>query len=215
MTAGEPAVFVVDDDPAMRESLRWLIESIGVSVQTYCDAHDFLNAYEPGRVGCLVLDVRMPGLSGLELQDELAARGSKLPIILITGYAEVRMAVRGMKAGAIDFIEKPFSDQDLLDKVRLAIERHRRLRAEEIELAEISSRLARLTQREQEVLDRVILGKSNKVIAEELHITTKTVEVHRARLMGKLKVKTVADLVRFTMLAGRIRGNPNPARGKS
>lgn len=216
MTAsGEPTVFIVDDDPAMRESLRWLIESIGVAVETYCDARHFLDAYEPTRTGCLVVDVRMPGLSGLELQDELAARGSRLPVILITGYAEVPMAVRAMKAGAIDFIEKPFSDQDLLDKVRLAIEHHRRIRAEEVELAEVSSRLARLTPREREVLERVILGKSNKVIAEELDITTKTVEVHRARLMEKLQAKSVADLVRFTMLAVRIRETPNLPKGKS
>ena len=215
MVLPEPVVFVVDDDPAMRESLRWLIESIGLSVQTFADARDFLLAYDPARVGCLVLDVRMPGLSGLELQDKLSARGSNLPIIMITGYAEVPMAVRAMKAGAIDFIEKPFSDQELLDRVRMAIDQHRRTQADELERAEICSRVARLTQREREVRDLVIAGKPNKVIALELGLSTKTVEHHRSKLMEKLKVETLPELVRLTMIADGIRENPNQSKGKS
>jgi RNA polymerase sigma factor (sigma-70 family) len=215
MTVADPIVFVVDDDPAMRESLRWLIESIGLTVRTHATAREFLDSYDPTSVGCLVLDVRMPGLSGLELQDRLASRGTLLPIIMITGYAEVPMAVRAMKAGAIDFIEKPFSDQDLLDRVRYAIELSQRAYAEQAERAEICARVSRLTHREREVCDRVIAGKSNKMIATELGLSAKTVEVHRARLMEKLQAETLADLVRLTMLAEAIGENPNQSKGKS
>ena len=215
MSESAPVVFVVDDDPAMRESLRWLIESIGLTVQTHATAKEFLDRYDPASVGCLVLDVRMPGLSGLDLQDELAARGTVLPIIMITGYAEVPMAVRAMKAGAIDFIEKPFSDQDLLDRVRLAIDLSQQVRAANSERAEIFARVAKLTPREREVCDRVIAGMSNKVIAQDLGLSTKTVEVHRARLMEKLQASTLADLVRLTLLAEGMRENPNQNRGKS
>jgi two-component system, LuxR family, response regulator FixJ len=215
MSEDAPVVFVVDDDPAMRESLRWLIESIGLTVQTHATAKEFLERYDPANVGCLVLDVRMPGLSGLDLQDELVTRGTILPIIMITGYAEVPMAVRAMKAGAIDFIEKPFSDQDLLDRVRLAIDLSQQVRAANKERAEIFARVARLTPREREVCDRVIAGMSNKVIAKDLGLSTKTVEVHRARLMEKLQASTLADLVRLTLLAEGMRENPNQARGKS
>lgn len=215
MSEGVPVVFVVDDDPAMRESLRWLIESIGLTVQTHATAREFLDRYDPSSAGCLVLDVRMPGLSGLELQDQLVNRGSLLPIIMITGYAEVPMAVRAMKAGAIDFIEKPFSDQDLLDRLRFAIDISQQARVEERERAEIGARVARLTQREREVCDRVIAGKSNKYIANELGLSAKTVEVHRARLMEKLQASTLADLVRLTMLAEGMRENPNQPKGRS
>jgi RNA polymerase sigma factor (sigma-70 family) len=215
MSDGAPIVFVVDDDPAMRESMRWLIESIGLTVQTHATAREFLERYDPVSVGCLVLDVRMPGLSGLDLQDELATRGSVLPIIMITGYAEVPMAVRAMKAGAIDFIEKPFSDQDLLDRVRFAIDLSLQVRAEKDERAEIYSRVARLTPREREVCNRVIAGKPNKVIAKELGLSTKTVEVHRARLMEKLQASTLADLVRLTLLAEGMGENPNQSKGRS
>lgn len=215
MSEDAPVVFVVDDDPAMRESLRWLIESIGLTVQTHATAKEFLERYDPANVGCLVLDVRMPGLSGLDLQDELVNRGTVLPIIMITGYAEVPMAVRAMKAGAIDFIEKPFSDQDLLDRVRLAIDLSQQVRAANKERKEIFARVAKLTPREREVCDRVIAGMSNKVIAKDLGLSTKTVEVHRARLMEKLQASTLADLVRLTLLAEGMRENPNQARGKS
>jgi RNA polymerase sigma factor (sigma-70 family) len=215
MSDAAPIVFVVDDDPAMRESMRWLIESIGLTVQTHATAREFLDRYDPESVGCLVLDVRMPGLSGLDLQDELAARGCVLPIIMITGYAEVPMAVRAMKAGAIDFIEKPFSDQDLLDRVRYAIDLSQQVRAEKNERAEIYSRVARLTPREREVCDRVIAGMSNKLIANELGLSTKTVEVHRARLMEKLQASTLADLVRLTLLAEGVREIPNQPKGRS
>lgn len=215
MTNGGATVFVVDDDPAMRESLRWLIESIGLKVQTHATAKEFLDRYDPASVGCLVLDVRMPGLSGLDLQDELGKLGSPLPIIMITGYAEVPMAVRAMKGGAIDFIEKPFSDQDLLDRVRFAIDLSKQVRAESDERAEIYARVARLTPRELEVRDRVITGMSNKVIAKELGLSTKTVEVHRARLMEKLQASTLADLVRLTLLAEGMRENPNQGKGRS
>lgn len=215
MSERVPVVFVVDDDPAMRESLRWLIESIGLSVQTHATAKEFLERYNPANVGCLVLDVRMPGLSGLDLQDELAERGCHLPIIMITGYAEVPMAVRAMKAGAIDFIEKPFSDQDLLDRVRFAIDLSVQRRVEDDERDEISARVARLTPREREVCDRVIAGLSNKAIATDLGLSMKTVEVHRARVMEKLQASTLADLVRVTLLAEGVRENPNQPKGRS
>jgi RNA polymerase sigma factor (sigma-70 family) len=215
MSDGGSTVFVVDDDPAMRESLRWLVESIGLRVQTYATAREFLDRYDAASVGCLVLDVRMPGLSGLDLQDELGKLGNPLPIIMITGYAEVPMAVRAMKGGAIDFIEKPFSDQDLLDRVRFAIDLSKQVRAENDEREEIYARVARLTPRELEVRDRVIAGMSNKVIAKELGLSTKTVEVHRARLMEKLQASTLADLVRLTLLAEGMRENPNQSKGRS
>lgn len=213
--SGEPTVFVVDDDAAMRESLRWLIESIGLPVSTYGTARDFLETYDDSAAGCLVLDVRMPGMSGLDLQHELVTRESLLPIIMITAYAEVPMAVRAMKTGAVDFIEKPFSDQELLDLIRAALQRNKVARADSAQRAAIVARVARLTHREREVRDLIISGKSNKIIAAELSLSTKTVEVHRSRLMGKLQVETLAELVTVTLLAEGIRENPNQPKGKS
>jgi two-component system, LuxR family, response regulator FixJ len=199
----EPVVFVVDDDAAIRRSLRFLIESIGLAVETYQTAEQFLDAYNPDRAGCLILDVRMPGMGGLQLQKELADRHVELPIIIVTGYAEVPMAVRALKTGAVDFIEKPFSDQLLLERVREAIESDRHRREARAERDAVSARFARLTAREREVLDGVIAGKANKVIAMELGVGTKTVEAHRAKLMKKLKVDSLADLIRLTMAATR------------
>ena len=199
----EPVVFVVDDDAAIRRSLRFLIESVGLNVETYQTAEQFLDAYDPSRPGCLILDVRMPGMSGLHLQEELMARQADLPIIIVTGYAEVPMAVRALKTGAVDFIEKPFSDQLLLERVREAIESERARRAERAERDAVTERLACLTTREREVLEGVIAGKPNKVIAAELGLGTKTVEAHRAKVMKKLKVQSLADLVRLAIGARR------------
>lgn len=204
----EPTVFVVDDDPAMRESLRWLIESVGLAVETYGTARDFLRAYDGSRPGCLVLDVRMPGLSGLDLQDELAARRVRLPVIIITGFADVSMAVRALKAGAMDFIEKPFSDQDLLDRIRGAIDTDRSLREEQAEHERITALLASLTPREEEVRERVVEGKSNKTIAFELGLSEKTVEAHRKRVMQKLSAGSLADLIRLGGLPEEYKGKP-------
>jgi FixJ family two-component response regulator len=197
---GAPVVFVVDDDPAMRDSLRWLIESTGLQVETFADAQTFLARIRPDLPGCLVLDVRMPGMSGLDLQAELTRRGIGLPTIVVTGHAEVPMAVRAVKAGAIDFIEKPFSDQLLLDRVRQGIEMDRQERDGRARRAEILRRMSLLTQREREVLDLVVVGKANKEIAAALHLSPKTVEVHRAHVMEKMQASSVAELVRLALV---------------
>ena len=200
VTAAEPTVYVVDDDPAMRSSLRWLIESVGLVVRTCSSAQEFLLTYQPRDPGCLVLDVRMPGMSGLDLQAELAARRIYIPILIITGYAEVPLAVRAMKAGAFDFIEKPFSDQTLLDRIRAAIAQDGVLRRRRANRLEVQQRLRLLTAREHDVLKGVVMGKSNKQIAAALQLSPKTVEVHRSRVMEKLKADSLADLIRLWML---------------
>ena len=195
-----PIVYIVDDDPAMRSSLRWLIESVGLTVRTCASAQEFLRTYQ-GDPGCLVLDVRMPGMSGLDLQAELAARRIEIPVLIITGYAEVALAVRAMKGGAFDFIEKPFSDQALLDRIRAAVALDEESRRHRVARQEVAARLRLLTARERDVLTRVVTGKSNKVIAAELQLSTKTVEVHRAHVMEKLKADSLADLIRLSLLA--------------
>jgi FixJ family two-component response regulator len=197
----DPTVYVVDDDPAMRSSLRWLIESVGLAVRTCGSAQEFLHTYGGTEPGCLVLDVRMPGMSGLDLQSELAQRRITIPILIITGYAEVPLAVRAMKAGAFDFIEKPFSDQTLLDRIRAAVAHDESTRRRRAVRDEVESRLRLLTSRERDVMNRVVTGKSNKVIAAELQLSTKTVEVHRAHVMEKLKADSLADLIRLALLA--------------
>jgi len=204
----EPTVFVVDDDRAMRDSLRWLLESVGLSVRTYATAAAFLREYEPSQPGCLVLDIRMPGMSGLDLQAELLRRGAGLPTIVVTGHAEVPMAVRAVKAGAVDFIEKPFSDQLLLDRVRQALELDRQDREVRGRREEAVRRLETLTAREREVLGLVVAGKANKEIAVALGLSPKTVEVHRAHVMAKMAVDSLAELIRVAILAGAIRENP-------
>jgi FixJ family two-component response regulator len=204
----EPTVFVVDDDPAVRESLRWLIESVGLCVSTYGSAGGFLDAYDPHTPGCLVLDVRMPGKSGLKLQEELAARGINIPIIFITGYGDIPVAVRAMKAGAVDFIEKPFDDQALLDLIQKCIERDAQMRLREERHAEALTRLAALTPRERQVMEMVVAGGTNKVIAKHLKVSSKTVEAHRGRVMDKMLASNVAELVRIAMDAGVTRENP-------
>lgn len=197
--ATEATVFVVDDDAAMRESLRFLVESVGLDVETFERAEDFLERYDAERPGCLILDVRMPEVSGLELQERLAEYGSGLPIIMVTGYGDVPMAVRAMRNGAVDFIEKPFSDQHLIDRVQEAIARDRLRRTERKGRESVARRVSTLSAREREVLDLVVTGKANKVIANELGLSPKTVEVHRARLMKKLNVSSVAELVRLSL----------------
>lgn len=195
----QPTVFVVDDDKAVRESLCWLIESVGMSVEAFSSAQTFLDAFDPERPGCLVVDVRLPGMSGLELQAKLAEDKHTLPVIIITGHGDVPSAVRAMKVGAIDFIEKPFSDQLLLERIRHAVEvdaGNRRSRHEQLDLVE---RLQRLTPREKQVLDLVVSGQPNKQIAQELGLSPKTVEVHRANVMLKMRAKNVAHLVRMVM----------------
>ncbi|MBK1722715.1 response regulator transcription factor [Thiocystis violacea] len=197
----DATVFVVDDDQAMRTSLQWLIETTGMSVQTYDSADAFLAKYYPGRAGCLLLDVRMPGMSGLELQAHLAREGYRLPVILITGHGDVAMAVKAMKAGAVDFIEKPFHDEDLLRSIRNALEYDQKTRASRSARAEIAMRLAELTPREHEVMAMVTDGRSNKEIASTLGVSAKTVEAHRSRVMEKMRADSLAELVRMALIA--------------
>lgn len=198
----KPTVFVVDDDQAMRSSLKWLIESTGMQVKTYGSADEFLRSYFPGRAGCLLLDVRMPGMSGLELQAHLAQEDSQLPVIMITGHGDVSMAVKAMKSGAVDFIEKPFHDEALLASIRNALEFDERQRVLRSQRAEIAVRLATLTPREHEVMDMVTEGQANKEIAAVLGVTAKTVEAHRARVMDKMHASSLAELVRMALIAG-------------
>ena len=194
-------VFVVDDDQAMRSSLKWLIESVGMAVETYDSADAFIRNYYPGRAGCLLLDVRMPGMSGLELQEHFLEHQIKIPIIIITGHGDVPMAVRAMKAGAVDFIEKPFNDELLLESIRNALQLDVEQRSMQTERAEIATRLAHLTPREHEVMDMVTDGRSNKEIAVTLGVSAKTVEANRARVMEKMEADSLADLVKMAMTA--------------
>jgi len=198
----EPTVFVVDDDQPMRNSLKWLIESIGMKVKTYDSADEFLNNYYPGRAGCLLLDVRMPGMSGLDLQVHLARQDSRLPVIIITGHGDVAMAVKAMKAGAVDFIEKPFHDEELLGSIRNALDYDEQQRSLQSQRAEIAARLVELTPREHEVMEMVTDGKANKEIATALGVSAKTVEAHRARVMDKMRASSLAELVRMALIAG-------------
>ena len=208
----DPTVNVVDDDGAVRNSLKWLIESTGVDVATFASAKEFLNGYDPDRPGCLILDVRLPGQSGLDLQKQLAAQGVSLPVIIITGHGDVPIAVRAMRTGALDFIEKPFDDQVLLHRVRQAIDLDLRNRRERSERAGILLRLALLTPREREVLDRVVHGRANKQIAGDLGISTKTVEAHRAHMMEKMRAESLAGLVQLVRDAG-VNGQPGLTPG--
>jgi len=201
MAKADPTVFIVDDDPAVRDSLGLLMRSVGLSSAAYASADEFLAAFDPGRPGCLLLDVRMPGTSGLELQARLAAQRSSLPIIFLTAHGDIEMAVKAVKAGALDFIQKPFRDQDLLDKIHFALASNVRLREKRTEIESVRSRIASLTPREHELLELVVAGRSNKVIAEELGISQRTVEIHRARVMKKMAADSVTDLVRMLMRA--------------
>jgi two-component system, LuxR family, response regulator FixJ len=196
-----PKVFIVDNDPSMRDSLAWLVASVSMEAQTFETAEAFLNAYTPDRPGCLVLDVRLPGMSGVVLQEELMRRGITLPVIMVTGFADIDTAVRVLKRGAFDFIEKPFVEEMLLDRVRQAIVVDERRRRDEAVREHLASQLARLTARERAVFDQVVLGKPNKVVAIEFGISEKTVEAHRARVMHKLGASSLADLVRMDLHA--------------
>lgn len=195
----EPCVFVVDDDAAVRDSLRLLVRSVGLQAETYGSATEFLDVYDPARPGCLVLDVRMPGISGLELQQRLTDMESTLPIIFVTAHGDIPMAVEAVKAGAVDFIQKPFRDQELLDKIQRALEQNRGRRETRTDRQAIESRLAELTPREREVLELVVVGKANKVIAAELGISQRTVEIHRGRVMQKMQADSLSELVRMVM----------------
>lgn len=196
----EPTVFIVDDDLAVARSLRWLIESVQLKVETFASAQAFLDGYDAAKPGCLVLDVRMPGMSGIELQERLTAQRIRVPIIFITGHGDVQMAVRAVQAGAFDFIEKPFNDQDLLDRMQRAISFDAERRERDSLRAQLSALVASLTPREREVMDLVVAGMSNKAVANTLGLSAKTVEVHRAKVMEKMNARSVSDLVRMSML---------------
>jgi two-component system response regulator FixJ len=192
----DATVFVVDDDRDMRNSLKWLIESVGLPVETFRSAEEFLAAYLATQPGCLLLDVRMPGMGGLHLLECLHAAGACLPVILITGHGEVSMAVQALKAGAFDFLEKPAAPQRILDRIQDALAADRAMRAKASELAAFRQLLAQLTQREREVLDRMVEGETSKTIALELGISERTVEKHRESLMHKMGVRSLAQLIR-------------------
>jgi len=189
--------YIVDDDAAIRDALQWLFKSRSVPAMAWSSAEEFLQAYRDDMAGCLVLDIRMTGMTGLELFEQLRARDCRLPVILLTGHGDVAMAVSALKRGAYDFVEKPFNDNDLVDRVLAALEMDTKQRSEHASLASVESRLQRLTKREREVMDRILAGKLNKVIADELDIATRTVEVHRARLFEKMGVKSAVELAQL------------------
>ena len=190
-------VFVVDDDPSVRSSLKFLLSSVGLQVENFESAETFLQRKPPDAPSCLVLDVRLRGLSGLDFQHELAARNIRIPIVFVTGHGDIPMSVRAMKAGAIEFLTKPYRDQDLLDAVRIALERDRARREQEKDLTDVRQRFESLTPREQEVISMAVLGMLNKQIADQLGTPENTVKVHRSRAMEKMNAQSFADLVRM------------------
>ena len=192
-----PVVFVVDDDPSIRSSLKFLLSSVGLQVESFESAESFLQRKAPDAPSCLVLDVRLRGLSGLDFQRELAARNIRIPIVFVTGHGDIPMSVRAMKAGAIEFLTKPYRDQDLLDAVRIALEKDRARREQERDLTDLQQRFDSLTPREQEVISMVVSGMLNKQIAGELGTAENTVKVHRSRAMEKMNAQSFADLVRM------------------
>jgi two-component system, LuxR family, response regulator FixJ len=197
----QPIVFIVDDDEAVRNAVQWMVKAQGLQSLGFESAESFLAAYQPETPGCLVLDVRMPGISGLELQDKLAELNIAIPVIIITGHADVPMAVHAMKHGALDFIQKPLSKQVLLDRIRHAIQLDADTRRAADETREIGGRLADLTGREREVLDLILAGRLNKQIASALGLSSRTVEKHRAQLMAKMRANSTAELVLLAMKA--------------
>jgi RNA polymerase sigma factor (sigma-70 family) len=197
MKSPEQVVFVIDDDPSMRAAIKELIQAVGISCQTFGSGQELLDATLPDVPSCLVLDVRLPGLSGLNLQRELTARGISIPIIFITGHGDIPMSVQAMKAGAVEFLTKPFRDQDLLDAIEQATERDRSARRQRREMSELEERSETLTPREHEVMRLVVAGLLNKQIAAELGISEKTVNVHRSQVMQKMRADSLAELVRM------------------
>ena len=202
-----PMVFVVDDDPSVRSSLKFLMSSVGLQVEGFESADALLKRNPPDAPSCLVLDVRLRGLSGLDFQRELAARNCHMPIIFITGHGDIPMSVRAMKAGAVEFLTKPFRDQDLLDAVRIALEKDRERRERNREVSDLKERFNSLTPREQEVISLVVSGKLNKQIADQLGTAENTVKVHRSRVMEKMHAQSVAELVK---MIGKLESSVEP-----
>ena len=195
----EPTVYIVEDDDAVRDSLQLLLESVGMPVATFPRADAFLDAYHADMAGCLVLDIRMPGINGMELQRKLNTQHSTLPIIFVTGHGDVPMAVEAMQQGAVDFIQKPYREQELLDNIQQAMEMDAEHRQQLQEQHKIQERIDALTPREAEVMELMVEGKANKAIAFDLDISQRTVEIHRARVMDKMDAKSLAQLVRKVM----------------
>ena len=197
----EPTVHVVDDDDAIRDALAWLLRSRGLPARTWPSAEAFLAEWSEGHRGCLVLDVRMDGMSGVELFDRLLARGSRLPVIFLTGHGDVPLAVAALKKGAFDFVEKPFNDNELVDRIIAAVEQDAQQRRQLENEASVAARLAELTPRERQVMERILAGEYNKTIADGLGIAVRTVEVHRARIFEKMGVRSAVELAQ--LLAAR------------
>jgi len=208
-TAEAPIVFVVDDDESVREALRSLFRSVSLKVETFGSAADFLRSELPDVASCLVLDVRLPGVSGLDFQAELAKANIHIPIIFMTGHGDIPMSVQAMKAGAVDFLTKPFRDQDMLDAVAAAIERDRSRRKDEQRLSDVRARFDGLTEREREVMGLVTAGLMNKQIAGELGLSEITVKIHRGHVMRKMAARSLADLVRMAEVLGVRRSKPD------
>jgi len=208
MSDAEPTVFVVDDDDAARNGLRELMESVCVCVETFTSARDFLASYDPNRRGCLLLDVRMPGMSGLKLQEEMNQRGASLPIIFITGHGDIPMAVDALRNGAFDFVEKPIRGQILLDKIYAAIQKHLQLCDQMARMRQIQARQALLTSRENEILDRVKTGRSSKLIARELGLSRKTIDAHMTNIREKMGVESTPQLIMLLYEGGLLPTSP-------
>ena len=203
MKSESGTVMVVDDDPALRNAMRILLKSVGLDSRLFASAQEFLESYQPSQIGCLVLDIRMPGMSGLELQEQLNKRGAVIPVIFMSGHGDIPMAVEAMQHGAFDFLQKPFRDQDLLDRIQRAIAKHQQLFKSLGEHERIRGLLDLLTPREREVLDLMAQGKQNKAIAQVLNVSPRTIEIHRSRVMEKMNAHSVAELVRMMLDVGR------------
>jgi len=193
----KPTIFIVDDDPSVRESTELMLKSVGFNVKTFVSAQDFLKANLQEDLGCLILDVRMPGISGLDLQEKLVSAKTPLPVIFITGHGTVPMSVRAMKAGAVDFLQKPFEEQDLLDAINRAITQQRERKSKKDEADKLQQRLKALTSREYEVFSLLVTGMANKEIAHKLGTSERTVKAHRTQIMEKMNARSLADLTRF------------------
>jgi len=195
----EQPIYLIDDDVRLRDNLKQLLKSVGLPLETYATAQDFLGGYDPVKGGVLILDIRLPGMSGLELQQRLRERGDQIPIIFVSGHGDVPMTVRALKAGALDFLEKPFNEQVLLDRIQQGQEESRQRRKMHAEQSVVRNRMEELTPREQEVMDLLVSGMANKDIAVKLNISRKTLDIHRSKVLQKMEAETVADLVRMVL----------------